>query len=66
MDNGPATVNAIYITPSEPHQLAMSSVEGTTLEYRVGTGESLSLYVTRRQTERGSGGAGEGRYPPSR
>ena len=63
MDNGPATVNAIYITPSEPHQLAMSSVEGTTLEYRVGSGESLSLYVTRRQTERGSGGAEEGRYP---
>ncbi|MDE2861023.1 MAG: hypothetical protein OYI31_04210 [Chloroflexota bacterium] len=62
IEDGPATVNAIYITPSEPHQLAMSSVEGTTLEYRVGSGESLSLYVTRRQTERGSGGAG-GQYP---
>lgn len=63
MEDGPATVNAIYITPSEPHQLAMSSVEGTTLEYRVGSGESLSLYVTRRQTERGSGAAGAGGYP---
>ena len=63
MDDGPATVNAIYITPSEPHQLAMSSVEGTTLEFRVGSGESLSLYVTRRQTERGGGSFAEGRYP---
>ncbi len=63
MEDGPATVNAIYITPSEPHQLAMSSVEGTTLEFRVGSGESLSLYVTRRQTERGSGGDAAGRYP---
>ena len=62
-DEGPATVNAIYITPREPHQLAMSSVEGTTLEYRVGSGESLSLYVTRRQTERGGANAGGGRYP---
>lgn len=58
-----ATVDAIYITPSEPHQLAMSSIEGTTVEFRVGSGESLSLYVTRRQTERGSAMPPGGRYP---
>lgn len=58
-----ATVDAIYITPSEPHQLSMSSIEGTTVEFRVGTGESLSLYVTRRQTERGSSAPEGGRYP---
>jgi aspartate carbamoyltransferase catalytic subunit len=58
-----ATVDAIYITPREPHQLAMSSIEGTTVEFRVNNGESLSLYVTRRQTERGSGASSGGRYP---
>ena len=58
-----ATVDAIYITPSEPHQLAMSSIEGTTVEFRVGSGESLSLYVTRRQTERGGAMSEAGRYP---
>jgi aspartate carbamoyltransferase catalytic subunit len=58
-----ATVDAIYLTPSEPHQLAMSSIEGTTVEFRVGSGESLSLYVTRRQTERGGAVSGAGRYP---
>jgi aspartate carbamoyltransferase catalytic subunit len=58
-----ATVDAIYITPSEPHQLAMSSIDGTTVEFRVGNGESLSLYVTRRQTERGGDASGGGRYP---
>jgi aspartate carbamoyltransferase catalytic subunit len=58
-----ATVDAIYITPGEPHQLAMSSIEGTTVEFRVGSGESLSLYVTRRQTERGGAAPEAGRYP---
>jgi hypothetical protein len=58
-----STVDAIYITPSEPHQLAMSSIEGTTVEFRVNNGESLSLYVTRRQNERGSSMSGNGRYP---
>ena len=58
-----ATVDAIYITPREPHQLAMSSIEGTTVEFRVASGESLSLYVTRRQTERGGDTSGGGRYP---
>ena len=57
------TVDAIYITPGEPHQLAMSSIEGTTVEFRVGSGESLSIYVTRRQTERGGAAPEAGRYP---
>ena len=50
---GAATVDAIYITPTEPHQLAMSSIEGTTVEFEVGSDEALSIYVTRRQKERG-------------
>ncbi len=57
------TINAIYVTPSEPHQLAMSSIEGTTVQFQVAAGESLSLYVTRRQTERGSRISGKGHYP---
>ncbi|MBI4282182.1 MAG: hypothetical protein HY672_01675 [Chloroflexi bacterium] len=58
-----ATVDAIYITPGEPHQLAMSSIEGTTVEFQVGSGEALSIYVTRRQKERGSAPSRAGRYP---
>ena len=57
------TVDTIYMTPSEPHQLAMSSIEGTSVEFRVGSGESLSIYVTRRQTERGGAAPEPGRYP---
>lgn len=57
------TVDSIYITPKEPHQLAMSSVEGTTVEFQVGNAESLSIYVTRRQTERMDEAAASGRYP---
>ena len=58
-----ATVDAIYITPTEPHQLAMSSVEGTTVEFQVGSDEAMSIYVTRRQKERGGGQAQSDRYP---
>ena len=58
-----ATVDAIYITPTEPHQLAMSSIEGTTVEFQVGSEEALSIYVTRRQKERGGGSAESDRYP---
>ena len=58
-----ATVDAIYITPGEPHQLAMSSIEGTTVEFQVGSGEALSIYVTRRQRERGGDAPGTARYP---
>ncbi len=58
-----ATVDAIYITPTEPHQLAMSSLEGTTVEFEVGSDEALSIYVTRRQKERGSIPGASDRYP---
>ena len=60
---GAATVDAIYITPTEPHQLAMSSIEGTTVEFEVGSDEALSIYVTRRQKERGSTPGASDRYP---
>ncbi|MBI2856088.1 MAG: hypothetical protein HYX93_04505 [Chloroflexi bacterium] len=67
-DTGPAsgegaTVDAIYITPREPHQLAMSSIEGTTVQFQVSSGEALSIYVTRRQKERGNVDSGRARYP---
>ena len=58
-----ATVDAIYITPTEPHQLAMSSLEDTTVEFEVGSEEALSIYVTRRQKERGSTPGESDRYP---
>ena len=58
-----ATVDAIYITPTEPHQLAMSSIEGTTVEFQVGSDEALSIYVTRRQKERGGVTSESDRYP---
>ena len=63
MGEEPATVDAIYVTPSEPHQLAMSSIEGTTVEFHLGSGEALSIYVTRRQKERGGYASGPERYP---
>ena len=56
------TVDAIYITPTESHQLAMSSIEGTKVEFQVGSDEALSIYVTRRQKERGSAAESD-RYP---
>lgn len=62
MGQASSTVDAIYMTPSEPHQLAMTSIEGTTVEFRVGSGEALSIYVTRRQKERGTT-ADTGGYP---
>ncbi len=48
-----ATVNAIYMTPTAPHQLALSPAEGEALvDFNMRAEESLSIYVTRRQRER--------------
>jgi hypothetical protein len=41
----------------------MSSIEGTTVEFEVGSDEALSIYVTRRQKERGSTPGASDRYP---
>ena len=38
-------------------------MEGNTVDFNIPEGESLSLYVTRRQTERGSIEIGKGNYP---
>jgi aspartate carbamoyltransferase catalytic subunit len=57
------SINAIYVTPKEPHQLSMSCIKGNAVEFRIAQGESLSLYLTRRQTERGSIPTEEGNYP---
>ncbi len=62
-DGEAATVDAIYVTPTEPHQLALSSMDGTTVEFEVGSEQALSIYVTRRQKERGSGPTKSDRYP---
>ena len=62
-EGGIATVDAIYMTSTEPHQLALSSKEGTKVEFQLGRNEALSIYVTRRQKERGSIPGEFDRYP---
>ena len=56
-------VDAIYMTPTQSHQLAMSPDEGTTVQFSVESGEQFSIYVTRHQTERGGESTPSGRYP---
>jgi len=62
-NNNAETVNAIYITPRDSHQLAMSTIEGTTMRFEVSSGEALSIYVTRRQSERESSPSSGKMYP---
>ncbi len=62
-EGGIASVDAIYITSTEPHQLALSPVEGTSVEFQVGGEHPLSIYVTRRQKERGGSITQSERYP---
>ncbi len=59
--SGGEVVDAIYMTPSRPHSLTLFDSVGL----RIGKGEPLAIYVTRRQVEReGKGGNGSGkRYP---
>ena len=55
-------VDAIYMTPSEPHSLTLFG----SVELQLGQDDSLAFYVTRRQAERDAGGKGQdslGRYP---
>ncbi len=55
-------VDAIYMTPSEPHSLTLFG----SAELELGQDDSLAFYVTRRQAERdadGKGQASPGRYP---
>ena len=59
----PTSVDAIYITPKEPHQLSMSSIEGTAVKFQRSTQDALSIYVTRRQKERTDGDSKDGSYP---
>lgn len=56
-------VNAIYITPKDSHQLAMSTIEGTKMRFEVSNGEELSIYVTRRQSERELSAGASKMYP---
>ncbi|MFC1898766.1 aspartate carbamoyltransferase catalytic subunit [Chloroflexota bacterium] len=49
-------LDAIYITPSSPHQLAMMPDVSVQVELEAGVD---ALYVTRLQTERLAGGTGE-------
>ena len=63
MNENSTNVDAIYMTPTQSHQLAMSSIEGTTVEFSVDSGEQFSIYVTRRQKERDSDIPESARYP---
>ena len=63
LDGNVPTVDAIYMTPTDPHQLALSSEEGTRLDVSITSGDSFSIYVTRRQTERSSDKTGATAYP---
>jgi len=63
---GAPEVNAIYMTPTAPNQLALLQEDGTRMEIRVPDSGSLALYITRYQRERdGQAGAARraGRYP---
>ncbi len=59
----PTSVDAIYITPKEPHQLSMSSIEGTAVKFQRSNQDALSIYVTRRQKERTNIDSEYGSYP---
>ncbi|MCI0845548.1 MAG: hypothetical protein J4N33_00370 [Chloroflexi bacterium] len=48
-----AKVDALYITPSQPHLRAMYE-EGAKIEIQLQDGRPLAIYVTRQQVERGS------------
>ena len=54
-----ARVDALYITPSQPHLRAMYE-EGTNIDIKFEDGRPFAIYVTRQQVERGSDGSGEG------
>ena len=47
-DDGGPEVDAIYMTPNQPHSLTLFD----SIELRIGKEESLAFYVTRRQVER--------------
>ncbi|MEE8473694.1 MAG: hypothetical protein V3S82_11045 [Dehalococcoidia bacterium] len=51
-DENTPEVNAIYMTPTKPNQLALFPQEGAKMDFRISASESLSIYVTRRQVER--------------
>ena len=57
-----ARVDALYITPSQPHLRAMYE-EGAKIEIQLQDGRPLAIYVTRQQVERESDGSGEGGVP---
>ena len=55
-------VDAIYMTPTEPHSLTLFG----SAELQLSKDDSLAFYITRRQAERDSSGKGQaatGRYP---
>ena len=60
-DGGVAGVDAIYMTPSQPHSLTLFD----SMEIRLNREQSLAFYVTRRQVEREaeSGDGRDKRYP---
>ena len=62
-DEGGPEVDAIYMTPSQPHSLTL--IDSIQLGIQIDKEESFAFYVTRKQVEReGTAGDGPGkRYP---
>ena len=62
-DESGAEVDAIYMTPSQPHSLTL--IDSIQMEIQIDKEESFAFYVTRKQVEReGTAGDGPGkRYP---
>ena len=63
VDHGEAVVDAIYMTPGQPHSLTL--LDSVDLRIQIDKDESLAFYVTRRQVERDldSGAKEAPRYP---
>ena len=57
-----ARVDALYVTPSQPHLRAMYE-EGAKIDIQLQDGRPLAIYVTRQQVERDSDGSGKGGAP---
>ncbi|PKB79412.1 MAG: aspartate carbamoyltransferase [SAR202 cluster bacterium Io17-Chloro-G9] len=57
-----ARVDALYVTPSQPHLRAMYE-EGAKIDIQLQDGRPLAIYVTRQQVEREADGHGEGSAP---
>ena len=56
-------IHAVYVTPTSPNQLALTTEEGPALEIKDGPDKKWVIYVTRFQKERQQEEEGEMAYP---